>query len=138
MDTADFDAGKRTGERRPRRAAEFWGELVAQWRSSGLSQRAFCAKQGVAYSTFSVWAHGKRGRAAAKAAASFLEVPLPQDQDATAAGTAPNEASPASLPAVATDSCIELSVSGVRVRLSGTHADRLMRILVTRIERAGF
>ena len=36
------------------------------------------------------------------------------------------------------ESAIELALSGVRVKLCGVHADRFMRILITRIERAGF
>ena len=40
---------------RKHRSREQWHELVTQWQASGLSAPAFCAKNSVAYSSFSKW-----------------------------------------------------------------------------------
>lgn len=34
---------------------QLWAQRIADWRASGLSQRAFCQQQGLALSTFCVW-----------------------------------------------------------------------------------
>lgn len=38
-----------------RRSPEDWAELMATYEASDLTQRAFCAEHGVAYSTFCYW-----------------------------------------------------------------------------------
>ena len=50
------DAGLVLGRDDERRAArERWTALLAQWRSSGLSGRAFCREQGLAYAQWLYW-----------------------------------------------------------------------------------
>ena len=34
---------------------QLWEKRIADWKKSGLSQRAFCQQQGLAISTFCVW-----------------------------------------------------------------------------------
>ena len=40
---------------RPRRTAEQWRSLIAEQAESGLSQAAFCKRERLALSTFSLW-----------------------------------------------------------------------------------
>jgi hypothetical protein len=40
------------------RNTQLWSERIASWKQSGLSQRAFCDQQQLAFSTFTYW----RGR----------------------------------------------------------------------------
>ena len=52
-------------------------QLPQAWRESGLSQRAFCAREGVSLATFSYWRSKELRRAADSAAAAtptFTEV----------------------------------------------------------------
>ena len=50
--------------------------LVAQYRSSGLTQRAFAEREGIRFSTFTSWIQGRRmaGRGGRKV--RFAEVPM--------------------------------------------------------------
>jgi putative transposase len=41
--------------RGPRRSREQWRQVIAEQADSGLSQSAFCAERGIAYSTFTFW-----------------------------------------------------------------------------------
>ena len=38
-----------------RRASQAWRELIENWKTSGLTQKAFCAQQSIAYSGFHYW-----------------------------------------------------------------------------------
>ena len=42
---------------RPRRSREAWQQSIEDWRSSGLSQTAFCERHDLAPSTFQWWHH---------------------------------------------------------------------------------
>lgn len=42
-------------DKRVRRSADDWREILAQQRSSGLSQAAFCRREAIALSTFARW-----------------------------------------------------------------------------------
>jgi len=60
-----------------------WSKRIGQWEGSGQTQRAFCAKRGLALSTFQWWrtrlngSAAERGRKAGrKAAVSFVPVAL--------------------------------------------------------------
>ena len=55
-------------QRRPRHNASEWSELIDRQGASGLSQRDFCAAEGLAVSTFAYW---KR-----KLAGSLVSKPL--------------------------------------------------------------
>ena len=59
-------------------------ELVAAWRTSGLTQAAFARREGITYSSFAAWVQAARLRPAATAAAKpdlasvrFVEANLP-------------------------------------------------------------
>ena len=75
------------GERRDRLGrqhvpAERRQQLLAAFRESGLTRRAFARQEGIRYTTFCTWAQreeksGGRSAPAAKAAVRFAEVALP-------------------------------------------------------------
>ncbi len=57
-----------------RRGATEWRRWLARYERSGLSQKAFCARHGLALSTLTYWRRRDRNRAA-EHSASFVEVP---------------------------------------------------------------
>ncbi len=46
---------KTTSNGKVRRSKSEWSELIAAYKSSGISQEAFCEREGVAKSSFSKW-----------------------------------------------------------------------------------
>ncbi|MEJ1974149.1 MAG: hypothetical protein WDM96_17340 [Lacunisphaera sp.] len=76
-----------TGEKRDRIGRRITpagrrAELVAAWRSSGLTQAAFARREGIIYSSFAAWVQAERlprsGRARARSAGlRFVEAKLP-------------------------------------------------------------
>ncbi len=40
---------------KPRHSRSGWEQLMAQYKASGLKQRAFCEQHGLAYSTYCYW-----------------------------------------------------------------------------------
>lgn len=48
---------------RVHRGEAFWREAIARQRASALSQTAFCAREGLAVSTFTLWSTRLRGAA---------------------------------------------------------------------------
>jgi len=66
-------------KRSPRRSAEYWAGVVAQWQSSGQSESEFCAQQGLVLSTFQKWRRHPQGASAAlrrqpRSSSAFVEV----------------------------------------------------------------
>jgi hypothetical protein len=52
--------------RNNRRSRAEWERLMAEYEAGELSQRAFCAQQGLAYSSFGYWRKHLRGALAAE------------------------------------------------------------------------
>lgn len=52
----------------------YWVKRVSEWRSSGQTQKAFCAQRGVALSTFQWWRAKLSRSSKSKAAVSFVPV----------------------------------------------------------------
>lgn len=93
-----------------------WAKRIEQWRGSGLTQRAFCAKRGLAVSTFQWWRRRLTAPVARPEAvrASFVPLPVP--------------------PAQASASVVEVSFrSGTRVRFEGEAARAAVEVLVARV-----
>lgn len=61
-----------TNKERSSSKERFWRRMVRQWRSSGLSVRAFCAEQGLSEPSFYAW----RRTLAERDAATVRFVPL--------------------------------------------------------------
>lgn len=49
-----------------------WGNLVAQWKRSGQSQKAFCIERGLVLSTFQWWCARAKRRDGTKAVEAIL------------------------------------------------------------------
>jgi hypothetical protein len=62
--------GRALGERKERQ----WRRWIDQWRTSGLSVRAFCARRGLATPSFYAWRRVLERRAAEKAALVPVQV----------------------------------------------------------------
>jgi len=73
------------GRRRDERKEQQWRRWFGEWRASGLSVRAFCARHGLAESLFHAWRRRLEQRAAQQPA--FLPVHIVADQ-APAPGSA--------------------------------------------------
>jgi len=92
----------------------YWKKRIGQWERSGRSQREFCAKRGLALSTFQWWRTKLLRAEAQRAVTPFVPVAL----------------SPA--PAAAAAIEVELR-SKTRLRLEGEAALRALDALVARI-----
>lgn len=60
-----------------RRSASQWDEIFERFTTSGLTQRAFCEREGLAYSSFTCWRAKRaekapRSKAAVGAASTFV------------------------------------------------------------------
>jgi hypothetical protein len=137
-DAMDDDAidrvAARTGSRRPRQGETFWREMVATWKASGVGTRRFCREQGLAVSTFGLWRKKFAGETpsttsplAVTADAAFVISRLEGEPAAT-----PSSA-PADMPSTSTRDRVTLSIAGVRIELSGVHAERIVRFVLGQI-----
>nr|WP_158447296.1 hypothetical protein [Paraburkholderia sp. BL8N3] len=120
----------RTRARRPRQGEAFWRETVAAWTMSGVGTRRFCREQGLAVSTFGLWRKKFTGETpsasplAVTADAAFVIGRLEGEPAAT-----PSSAS-ADTPSSSTRDRVTLSIAGVRIELSGVHAERIVRFVL--------
>ena len=120
----------RTRARRPRQGEAFWREMVAAWKMSGVGTRRFCREQGLAVSTFGLWRKKFTGEApstsslAVTADAAFVIARLEGEPAAT-----PSSAS-ADTPSSSTRDRVTLSIAGVRIEMSGVHAERIVRFVL--------
>ena len=64
--------------RNARRGRDEWQRLMAAYEASDLAQRAFCAEQGVAYSTFCYWRRRLRQeeKATGREGPALVELPV--------------------------------------------------------------
>ena len=132
MEDKNIKAATAMGTRRPRQGEEFWGEMVTTWKASGIGARRFCRDHGLAVSTFSLWRK--------KLSDSDKEIRQPLAMTADAAFIASNLDGEQALrlPAVAPPTAdalmsrdrVTLSLAGVRIELSGVHAERIVRFVL--------
>jgi hypothetical protein len=54
---------KQESRKQPRRNADRWSELIAEWRSSGKTRKAWCQERGIAYESLRRWVKRLRGSA---------------------------------------------------------------------------
>jgi hypothetical protein len=132
MEDENIKAATAMGTRRPRQGEAFWGEMVTTWKASGVGARRFCREQGLAVSTFSLWRK--------KLSTHIKEIKQPLAVTADAAFIVSNldgELAPSRQP-VATQAAdvspsrdgVTLSLAGVRIELSGVHAERIVRFVL--------
>ena len=129
-DDAVGGAAVRTRARRPRQGEAFWREMVAAWKMSGVGTRRFCREQGLAVSTFGLWRKKFSGETpstsslAVTADAAFVIARLEGEPAVT-----PSSAS-ADTPSPSTRDRVTLSIAGVRIEMSGVHAERIVRFVL--------
>ncbi|WP_445343939.1 IS66 family insertion sequence element accessory protein TnpA [Caballeronia hypogeia] len=97
---------------------------------SGVGTRRFCREQGLAVSTFGLWRKKFSGETpstgplAVTADAAFVIARLEGEPAAT-----PSSASADTSPSSSTRDRVTLSIAGVRIELSGVHAERIVRFV---------
>ncbi|TCK96556.1 hypothetical protein [Paraburkholderia sp. BL9I2N2] len=129
MDDATGEAVP-TGARRPRQGEAFWREMVMAWTTSGLGLRRFCREQGLAVSTFGLWRKKLSGEARAGVR------PLAVTPDAAFIVSHPDTAPATPAPPSTADALsssrdrVTLSLAGVRIELTGVHAERIVRFVL--------
>ncbi|WP_061162647.1 IS66 family insertion sequence element accessory protein TnpA [Caballeronia temeraria] len=122
----------RTGARRPRQGEAFWREMVAAWKMSGVGTRRFCREQGLAVSTFGLWRKKFAGETpatsplAVTADAAFVIARLEGEPAATPSSASADTPSSSS----STRDRVTLSIAGVRIEMSGVHAERIVRFVL--------
>jgi hypothetical protein len=129
MDHATGETAVPRGARRPRQGPAFWREMIVAWTSSGLGARRFCRERGLATSTFSLWRKKLSGEARTEAH------PLAVTPDAAFIVSQPDAtpvspASPSTAPASSSCDQVTLSLAGVRIELTGAHAERIVRFVL--------
>jgi sarcosine oxidase gamma subunit len=114
-----------TGARRPRQREAFWRDMVMARTTSELGLRRFCREQGLAVSTFGLWRRKLSGEARADAH------PLAVAPDAAFIVSRPDTAPPSTADALSSSrDRVTLSLAGVRIELTGAHADRIVRFVL--------
>lgn len=128
MEDENIKAATAMGTRRPRQGEAFWGEMVTAWKASGIGARRFCRDHGLAVSTFSLWrkklsspVREIKQPLAVTANAAFIVSNL----DEELAPPRPSVAMPAADASPSRDR-VTLSLAGVRIELSGVHAERIV------------
>lgn len=121
-----------------RRSDEFWADLIAAWEASGIGVRKFCEQNGVAPSTF----HKRRQALAAMtephAAPSLItpETSFIAVHGDAAEGERPERAPTPAVKAQGMRDSVVIHRGGMRIELSGVHADRVVRHLLSRLNGA--
>ena len=129
MDDATGEAVP-TGARRPRQGEAFWRDMVMARTTSELGLRRFCREQGLAVSTFGLWRRKLSGEARADAH------PHAVAPDAAFIGSHPDTAPATPAPPSTADALsssrdrVTLSLAGVRIELTGAHAERIVRFVL--------
>lgn len=135
-DDAVARAAVRTRTRRPRQGEAFWQEMGAAWRMSGVGTRRFCRDQGLAVSPLGLGCKKFTGETpatsplAVTADAAFVIARLEGEPAAI-----PSSAS-ADTPSSSTRDRVTLSIAGVRIEMSGVHAERIVRFVLGQLRGA--
>lgn len=132
--TEQFNAD--SGVRYYRHGEEFWRDLIARQMQSGSEVRKFCIANGVASSTFHKWRKIFADRKAHNTSVPIstpdaMFIPITAEIDAVNAG-GPKPA-PYSSPRSSSRDCVIVNSGGVRIELTGVHADQIVRHLLGRM-----
>lgn len=117
---------------------QFWVELIARWEGAGIGIRKFCEENCIAPSTF----HKRRAQLLKREGAEPLAnvmtpdacfIPVSSEtMPQLAAPMAPSVAASTSGKSGARDSVVICS-GGMRIELTGGHADRVVRHVLSRL-----
>ena len=119
-----------------RHGEEFWQDLIARQAQSGLEMRRFCTDNGVASSTFHKWRkilanRNVHNKPTPVSTPDAMFIPITADSHS---GISPaSEPAPYSTPKASSRDCVIVSSGGVRIELTGAHADRIVRHLLGRM-----
>jgi hypothetical protein len=124
------------GKGRPWQGEACWSAIVTAWKASGVSARRFCREQGLAVSTLNLW------RKTLSGSVKEHKPPLALTADAAFIASNLDDEWAPQLPAVTLPAAgvpvsrdrVTLSLAGVRIELSGVHAEpiRAIRARTTR------
>jgi hypothetical protein len=119
-----------------RHGEEFWRDLIARQMQSGSEVRKFCIANGVASSTFHKWRklladRNVHGTLKPVSTPDAMFIPITAGSDAVNAA-APKPA-PYSSPRSSSRDCVIVNSGGVRIELTGAHADQIVRHLLGRM-----
>ena len=126
----------RTRRARNGRDEAFWREMVALQRDSGRGLKRFCQERGLPESTFTHW---RRKLKASRHGAQFLAVPWSAPAAGVPGGQRPE--APACWMADASSdrgALVEVLLPGMRLQLSGAHAQQMMSALLSRLAGCGW
>jgi transposase-like protein len=120
-----------------RHGEAFWLELIERQTLSGVGVRKFCIANGVAPATFHKWRRTLADRkehdtSTPVATPDAMFIPIIADGIAAANSQEP-KAMPHSSPRTLSRDSVIVNSGGVRVELTGTHADRIVRHLLGRM-----
>lgn len=119
-----------------RHGEEFWRDLIARQAQSGSEVRKFCIANGVASSTFHKWRKILADRNVHNTPVP-VSTPdamfIPITAEGNSANTSTPEPAPYSPPRASSRDCVIVSSGGVRIELTGAHADRIVRHLLGRM-----
>ena len=71
--TTGSDTSEAIATIKPRRGAAFWRATLTRQQTSGLSQREFCEREGLALSTFALWSRRIRDEGDDEGSMRFVE-----------------------------------------------------------------
>ena len=119
-----------------RHGEEFWRDLIARQAQSGSEVRKFCIANGVASSTFHKWRKLLADRKVHSAPAAVstpdaMFIPITAGCDAV--NVAAPKPAPYSSPRTSSRDCVIVNSGGVRIELTGVHADQIVRHLLGRM-----
>jgi len=133
MAMANGSSGGESG-RYFRHGEEFWQDTIARQKASGLGIRKFCTANGLSHGTFHKWQKRFTEQTDPNGAAPIvtpdaLFIPVTGKETPTIAAQLTESVAgrPSSRDAVT------LTCGGVRVELTGVHADRIVRHLLGRL-----
>ncbi len=113
--------------------ASFWGTHFAAWQTSGLSQRAYCERQGLSYSAFGYWRSRVKGAAPPPPPAFVPVLVEPPGAEAEGAAAKGGLAAARSGPFAS----LEIRLShGRSVLVSGDFDEALLARVIRAVERA--
>ena len=127
-----------------RHGEPFWRELIARQEQSGMGVRKFCSANGVAPSTFQKRRAMLREDSAGGALASlstpeamFIAVAEVRDDASRASRTRRPLLPQAPAPRTSTADSVVVTSGGMRIEMTGAHADRIVRHLLGRMSGVG-
>jgi hypothetical protein len=117
----------------------FWRDIITRQVQSGIGVRKFCQANGVAPSTFHKWRAalcedevGTRQASVSTADAMFIPVSAVGDSALNALPSLP-QTPPLPVARTRSGDNVTITSGGIRIEMTGSHADRIVRHLLSRM-----